>query len=119
MHCLINILLRFALLSVATAATLPFARDYPYPQQAAKAVYFLSNNDQHNAVHALPVGKDGTVNYGRGTPTGGKGGRAPASGVTDALNSQGSLQLVGNVCLPCIPLLLQLPANIIASYRSC
>jgi hypothetical protein len=66
-----------------------------------KAIYMLSN-DESNAVLALPICENGLLSAGTLTATGGKGGngvdgstKQPAA--PDALFSQGSLTVAGNV----------------------
>ena len=67
-----------------------------------KAIYFLTN-DKSNAVVALPIGQDGLLRApGTKTATGGSGGNgvtAPDNkpAAPDALFSQGSLTVAGNV----------------------
>jgi hypothetical protein len=69
--------------------------------QKAKAVYFMTNLAS-NSIVALPV-EDGSVSAGTTISTGGAGGSS-VSAMTgapngpDALGSQGSVQVVGNVC---------------------
>jgi hypothetical protein len=70
--------------------------------QKAKAVYFMTNLAS-NSIVALPVADDGSVSAGTTTSTGGAGGnlvdamKGTPNG-PDALGSQGSVQVVGNVC---------------------
>lgn len=76
--------------------------DHGYDMQKARAVYFMTNLAS-NAIVALPVGQDGTVSAGTMTSTGGAGGNLvdPTKGTPngpDALGSQGSVQVVGDVC---------------------
>ena len=73
-----------------------------------KAIYFLTN-DKSNAVVALPIGQDGLLQApGSKTATGGSGGNgvtAPDNkpAAPDALFSQGSLTIAGNVRFLQIP----------------
>lgn len=66
-----------------------------------KAVYFITN-EKENAVVALPIGPDGKLSNGTLTRTAGAGsinisGATGQPGVPDALVSQSSLTVVGNV----------------------
>lgn len=66
-----------------------------------KAVYFITN-EVNNGVVALPVAKDGTLSTGSITATGGAGGtqvnaKTGEPTVPDALSSQGSVRVAGNV----------------------
>ncbi len=66
-----------------------------------KAVYLLTN-DNSNAVVALPIGKDGLLAPGSRTATGGSGangidGSTNQPAAPDALFSQSSLAIAGNV----------------------
>ena len=71
------------------------------PVPVGKAVYILTNGAE-NAVVALPIRHDGTLSTGTVTSTAGAGGIAingmtKKPGVPDALLSQSSLTVVGNV----------------------
>jgi hypothetical protein len=70
--------------------------------QKAKALYFMTNLAS-NSIVALPVAEDGSVSAGTMTSTGGAGGNlvnamTGAKNGPDALGSQGSVQVAGNVC---------------------
>ena len=70
--------------------------------QKAKALYFMTNLAS-NSIVALPVAEDGSVSAGTTTSTGGAGGNlvnamTSAKNGPDALGSQGSVQVAGNVC---------------------
>ena len=72
--------------------------------EKAKAVYFMTNLAS-NSIVALPVAEDGSVSAGTMTSTGAAGGNLvdPKKGTPngpDALASQGSVQVVGNVSKP-------------------
>lgn len=83
---------------VVTSVSIPTVGHHHHTPSAAKAVYFASNHEAANSIYALPVDAHGHVSAGTITLTDGKGGRAPSvAGLTDAFNSQGSLQRVGNV----------------------
>lgn len=75
----------------------------PSCQATGKAVYLLTN-DANNAVVALPIDEDGTLAAGTVTLSGGKGSNS-IDGTTmkpaqpDALVSQSSLAIAGNVSL--------------------
>lgn len=70
---------------------------------SGKAVYFQSN-EQENSVISIPIGRDGKLYGGMVTSSGGKGG-AGIDGTTkkpaapDALSSQGSVVVSGDVSL--------------------
>lgn len=91
--------------SVLALAALPFTSAWPAgfdpSVPVGKAIYFLTN-DQTNMVIALPIASDGTLSQGTSTATGGSGSNSieastgqPAA--PDALNSQGSVTIAGNV----------------------
>jgi hypothetical protein len=101
---------------VKLAYTIPFlsllasAFTFPVddrPTSGPKAIYFLSNLEE-NSVISLSVGSDGTLSEGSTTSTGGMGARG-INGMTnqpsgpDALFSQSSVSVVGNVCNLRIP----------------
>ncbi|RYP17823.1 hypothetical protein DL765_004307 [Monosporascus sp. GIB2] len=70
-------------------------------QATGKAVYLLTN-DAENAIVALPINADGTLSKGSSTKSGGKGatsidGATGELAATDALISQGSLTIAGQV----------------------
>jgi hypothetical protein len=72
--------------------------------EKAKAVYFMTNLAS-NSIAALPVADDGSVSAGTMTSTGAAGGNLvdPKKGTPngpDALASQGSVQVAGNVSKP-------------------
>lgn len=73
----------------------------PCPIDAGKALYFLSNEPEENAVVAVPVGADGSLSGGVVHPTGGRGGIALNDQGqlirADPLLSQGSIIVVDNV----------------------
>ncbi|MCJ1448750.1 MAG: hypothetical protein MMC23_009267 [Stictis urceolatum] len=71
------------------------------PAAAPKAVYFMTNAKQ-NSIVALKVAQDGTLSDGTITSTGGGGSTEvdPSTGaptVPDALSSQGSVRVAGNM----------------------
>jgi hypothetical protein len=77
--------------------------DHGWGMQKAKAVYFMTNLAS-NAIVALPVSEDGSVSAGTTTSTGGAGGNLvdAKKGIPngpDALGSQGSVQVAGDVCI--------------------
>ncbi|MCJ1307980.1 hypothetical protein MMC25_001630 [Agyrium rufum] len=98
------------LASLVSSSPFPGIKDYlearkaaPPPASAPKALYFISNNAE-NAIVALSVGKDGMLGAGTITPTGGKGSNevtvtngTAVPNTPDALASQGSVRLVGNL----------------------
>lgn len=79
--------------------------DWPGPgwnKQTARAIYFMTNLPS-NSIVALPVAEDSSVSAGTTTSTEGAGGNLvdPVKGTKngpDALGSQGSVQVVGDVC---------------------
>jgi hypothetical protein len=91
-------------LSVAALCCIANGAPYCQPEQPAtvgKAIYFLTNGAT-NGVVSLPIGNDGMLSKGTITKTGGAGSvsiesatKKPA--LTDALNSQSSLTIVGKV----------------------
>jgi len=77
-----------------------------------KAIYMITN-DQANAVVAIPIGNDGLLQAAGAsrTTTGGAGangidGSVNQPAAPDALFSQSSLTIAGNVRGPCLPGLL-------------
>jgi hypothetical protein len=95
--------LLFALLfSLAHSAPTQCGPPTPAGASVGKAIYLITNEDQ-NAVVALPIAADGTIGQGTVTMSGGAGSVAlnatgdPAT--PDALISQSSLKVVGNVSL--------------------
>ena len=90
--------LALALLSFSTTASvLPKSRS-----ENPKAVYFMTNDAGSNSIVALPVAANGQLSDGTFTATGGAGGietnlssRLPVT--SDALSSQGSVRVSGNV----------------------
>ena len=72
--------------------------------EKAKAVYFMTNLAS-NSIVALPVAEDGSVSAGTRTSTGAAGGnlvdaKKGTPNGPDALGSQGSVQVAGDVCKP-------------------
>jgi hypothetical protein len=71
---------------------------------SGKAVY-LQSNEHDNSVVSIPIGRDGKLSGGMVTSSGGKGG-ASIDGTTkkpagpDALSSQGSVTVSGDVSVP-------------------
>ncbi|KAI9806978.1 MAG: hypothetical protein M1833_002636 [Piccolia ochrophora] len=68
----------------------------------AKAVYYITNSAQGNAVVALKINYDGTLSDGSTTMTGGNGaqiidGKTGQPAATDALASQGALAVAGQM----------------------
>jgi hypothetical protein len=105
---MVQLLSLFTLATVvlgSNALALPEA-DYRR-SSSPKAVYFQTNKSPNNVV-AIPVANDGTLSGGKLTATGANGGNTvdPMTGIPagpDALSSQGSVKVSGNV-LP-LPLL--------------
>lgn len=91
-------------LSVAALCCIANAAPYCRPHQPAtvgKAIYFLTN-EATNGVVSLRIGSDGMLSKGTITKTAGAGGVSIESAtknpaLTDALNSQSSLTIVGKV----------------------
>jgi len=81
----------------------PCSRCSNEPWSVGKAVY-LQSNEQQNSVISISIGHDGKLYGGNITPTGGMGGDS-IDGMTnkpaapDALSSQGSVVVNGNVSL--------------------
>lgn len=95
--------------SLVSTAVLAFPQGYGngYGQgygghSSAKNIY-LQTNDAENALVAIPVNpRDGTLSGGVKVSTGGRGGNTAVNGtstpsVPDALGSQGSVTVEGNV----------------------
>lgn len=90
-------------LAVGILGLTNMANGAPRPcQSAGKAIYFLGNDPEENAVIAVPIGSDNLLSGGTVTPTGGKGSNSVdaegQSATPDPLLSQGSLVVVDNVC---------------------
>jgi hypothetical protein len=67
-----------------------------------KAIYFMTNDANANSIVALPIAADGTLTDGSITATGGAGSAevdavTKQSTVPDAISSQGSIRVVGNL----------------------
>lgn len=70
---------------------------------AGKTVY-LQSNEQNNSIVSIPIGRDGKLYGGMVTPSGGMGGDGIAgttnkSAAPDALSSQGSVTVSGDVSI--------------------
>lgn len=95
--------------SMAMARALPqsgqaFAEYKAAPMAAPQVLYTMDNKASGNNVLTFPVADDGTIaNQGPSYPTGGAGERTidffngTAGGEKDAIDSQGSVTIAGNV----------------------
>lgn len=98
--------------SLAMARALPqsgqaFAQYKSSPMAAAEVLYTMDNKGTGNSVIAFPVAADGTIAMqGPSYPTNGMGARTTdffngtAGGEKDALDSQNSMTIAGNVSFP-------------------
>jgi hypothetical protein len=98
----VKALLGFAALLTCSHAAPTQRHGFSFKHQKAAQAIYLITNDASNAVAAVPIGADGMLSAGTVTPTGGDGanlinGATNEPAAPDALFSQSSLTIAGNV----------------------